>query len=373
MWWEPYVKKKHLPILNRKEQYERNKDYKVMENHLYQCIYDILLSDIPEPAKLPALLRYKAKIVRLHARRMEVMLDNNVPYKMEGEEPPLFHILKMIKRRATIVIRQILDMQCNNVSGHLDVLNVFVTHLHRKYQPIEIDQTCVTMLQRVIPLTCSRKYADQLEQPITIEELFSALRPGARHKMPGIDGFSLEFYTANWETINHDLLELLNQMFLHKKITPQQKHGIIICLPKSNGDRTPDGYCPISFLTKEYKRLARIMAHRLRHALNDHLHTSQFGGVPGNSILEAVSLVRDVMPIQSHQGHPFVSLPSISNTPFIVYPIANFFKSYTDMASANGSSRGSMPYTKTPRPQFKLTGLWRDPYPSKVQCGKVVH
>ena len=81
-------KKKSLPILIRKEKYEPNKGYKLMENNLYQCIYDILLSDIPEPAKLPAIQRYKVKIVRLHARRIEkVTLDNNAQDKMEDEEP----------------------------------------------------------------------------------------------------------------------------------------------------------------------------------------------------------------------------------------------------------------------------------------------
>jgi len=228
MWWERCVKKR-LPILIRKEQYERYKDYKIMENHLYQCIYDILLGDIPESAKLPALQRYKAKIVRLHARRMEkVMLDNNAQDKMEDEEPSLFHILKMVKRRETRFIRQVLDMQGNDVSGHRNVLNTFALHLRQKYEPIEIDQSCVTRLQGVISLTCPTKYADLLEQSITIEELSSALRSGAKHKTPGIDGFSLEFYNANWDTIKQDLLELMNQMFLHKKITPQQKHGIIV-------------------------------------------------------------------------------------------------------------------------------------------------
>jgi len=125
MWWERCVKER-LPILIRKEQYERYKDYKIMQNHLYQCRYDILRSDIPEPAKLPALQRYKAKIVRLHARRMEkVMLDNNAQDKMEDEEPSLFHILKIVKRRETRVIRQVLDMQGNDVSGHRNVLNTF--------------------------------------------------------------------------------------------------------------------------------------------------------------------------------------------------------------------------------------------------------
>jgi len=60
-----------------------------MEKHLYRCIYDILLSDIPEPAKLPALQRYKVKIVHLHARRMEkLILDNNAQDKMEMRNPP---------------------------------------------------------------------------------------------------------------------------------------------------------------------------------------------------------------------------------------------------------------------------------------------
>jgi len=238
----------------------------------------------------------------------KVMLDNSAQDKMEDEEPSLLYILKMVKRRETRVIRQIVDMQGNNVSGHRNVLNTFATHLRQKYEPIDIDQTSVTRLQEVIPLTCPTKYADLLEQPITIEELSSALRSGAKHKTPGIDGFSLEFYIANWDTIKQDILELMNQIFLHKKITPQQKHGIIVCLPKSNGDRTPNGYRPISLLTIEYKFLARIMARRLRHVLKDHLHTSQFCGVPGNSILEAASLVRDAIAYSETSGSPLCVL-----------------------------------------------------------------
>jgi len=97
-------------------------------------------------------------------------------------------------------------------------------------------------------------------------------------------------------------------MFLHKKITFQQKHSIIVCLPKSNRDRTADGYRLISLLTTEYKLLARITAHRLRHVLQDHLHTSQFCGVPGNSILEAASLVRDAIAYSESSGSPLCAL-----------------------------------------------------------------
>ena len=94
-------------------------------------------------------------------------------------------------------------------------------------------------------------------------------------------------------------------MFLHKKkITPEQTHGITVCLPKSNGDRTPNGYGPISLLTTEHKLLSRITARRLRHVLKDHLHTSQFYGVSGNSILEAAALVRDAIAYSETSGSP---------------------------------------------------------------------
>jgi hypothetical protein len=84
-------------------------------------------------------------------------------------------------------------------------------------------------------------------------------------------------------------------MFLHKRITPQQKHDILVCPPKSTTDKTPDGYRPITLLNTEYKLLAQIMAQRMRHILRDQLAKSQYCGVSEESILEAVTTVRDAI------------------------------------------------------------------------------
>jgi hypothetical protein len=84
-------------------------------------------------------------------------------------------------------------------------------------------------MRNILPL-CQTAYAQQLQQPITNDELLAALRVGARRKSPGIDGMSLEFYTANWETIRSELLLLLNHMFLDKHISRRQKHGIIVSI-----------------------------------------------------------------------------------------------------------------------------------------------
>jgi len=94
---------------------------------------------------------------------MEVTLDHSAQDKMEDEDPSVFHIIKIVKRRETRVIRQLVDMQGNNVSGHRKGLRTCTAHLRQKYEPIAVDQTCVTRLQEVIPLTCPTRYADLLQ------------------------------------------------------------------------------------------------------------------------------------------------------------------------------------------------------------------
>jgi len=112
-----------------------------------------------------------------------------------------------------------------------------------------------------------------------------ALRAGARRKAPVIDGIGLKLYTENWDTIKSDLKDMLNQMFIHNQVSHQQKHAIVVRLQKSNGAPTPDGFRPTSLIITKYKILARIMTRRLRQIMADHLHSSQFCAVPGNSNL----------------------------------------------------------------------------------------
>ena len=295
IWWERCVKKSLCQLIRRAET-ERYADHRKMENHLYQCIYDILRTEKPEAKKYEILKRYKAKIVCLHARKMEkLMLDIDKQDKIEDEEPSLFHILKRRKRCKAREIRKIQDLQGNMYTQPQDIIDTFMTHLTQKYEHIDVDENSIAIMEAAIPQICPSVYAQQLETPITYEEIITALKAGARQKAPGIDGIGLEFYTHNWDIIKSDLKDLLNQMFSQNKVTSQQKHAIVVNLSKANGDPTPDGYRPISFLATEYKILALIMAQGLCPIMKEQLSSSQFCAVPGNSILEAVATVRDAI------------------------------------------------------------------------------
>jgi len=68
-WWENYVKKK-IRCIFMMEGKERARDDKMMENFYYTCIYDILQEPTQPREKSARLHQLKAKIIRLHNKRM---------------------------------------------------------------------------------------------------------------------------------------------------------------------------------------------------------------------------------------------------------------------------------------------------------------
>jgi hypothetical protein len=131
------------------------------------------------------------------------------------------------------------------------------------------------VLVRAIQSEESFEPLDHLDSPITEHELLAAMKC-ALNKATGYDGLSLEFYKPNWKLIGSDLLELLNYMFLHQKVTPAQKHRVIICIPKTTSASSHADYCPITLLTTEYKLLARLqplLQERLRRLIMHYTNT----------------------------------------------------------------------------------------------------
>jgi hypothetical protein len=89
-WWDHYVKRQ-LRLFLRREEAERRQEHRQVEEYLYECIYDIQRSYAPPADKLATSNRYKARLVRLQAPKVEkLMLDTNVHNNFDGEEQTLF-------------------------------------------------------------------------------------------------------------------------------------------------------------------------------------------------------------------------------------------------------------------------------------------
>jgi len=67
---------------------------------------------------------------------------------------------------------------------------------------------------------------------------------------------------------------MMNEMFMERKVSAQQKHGVIVCLPKLSDPTTPADFRSITLLDTGYKIMARIIAYLLRPMMEELLHRS---------------------------------------------------------------------------------------------------
>ena len=54
------------------------------------------------------------------------------------------------------------------------------------------------------------------------------------NKIPGTDGFSVEFYKSSWTDLGVFVVKALNEGFTKKLISATQREGLIILLPKGD-------------------------------------------------------------------------------------------------------------------------------------------
>ena len=110
-------------------------------------------------------------------------LDTNERDLIDGEEPTLYHLLQTTKRREARMIRQIQDQRGRITDDWSEIPQSFLMHMRNKYGHIEGMDDCVADMVGTIRPTARTEHGAYLEQPITSEELFTALKSGGRNKV----------------------------------------------------------------------------------------------------------------------------------------------------------------------------------------------
>jgi hypothetical protein len=137
--------------------------------------------------------------------------------------------------------------------------------------------------------------ANALDTRITMDELRCAVRKGKSNRAPGADGISQDFFKKTWATIKDDLLEIINHMYIDGKISDNQKHGLIVCVPKKPRPTRPEDFRHLTLLNADLKLMSGILANHISPWLTSILHPSQHCGIYGHSIFEAIATVREAI------------------------------------------------------------------------------
>jgi hypothetical protein len=132
-------------------------------------------------------------------------------------------------------------------------------------------------------------------KPLDKDEVLKAIKTSWKVWSPGIHGVPHGFYKEYWDLIGENTAAVLNEILKQGELSGTQKQGIMILVPKTPHPSSTANFKPITLLTTGYKILTKTSANRLKPQLTKPLHASQHGCVPGRTILNAVSTVRDVI------------------------------------------------------------------------------
>jgi hypothetical protein len=289
MWWCRFVKRR-IRLLFSRAGVERRRERENMENFYYNVLYDILQDEREDGEKAIALKNLKAKMIY-----KSMWVDNGTQDRSGEEEPSLHHLIKERKRQVQRTIHMIYDKNGSPQTSSLDILCAFVEHFRTKYDTITASGEYMKRLMDCNMSTIPDTANIALEEPVTMEEIYQAIKTGKPHKAPGYDGICLEFLKKSWETIKEDLLQIVNEMYTGEFITEDQKFGIICCIPKKPHATHVEHYRPLTILNTDYKLLTRIIANRLRPWMQDLLQSSQHCGIMGNSVFDAIATIRDAV------------------------------------------------------------------------------
>ena len=154
-------------------------------------------------------------------------------------------------------------------------------------------------LSRLDPLE-----AEDLERPLSLEELDAAVGQLGKDTTPGLDGLSGEFYQTFWPILKNDLLSVLNHYFHTGSLPRSFGRAVITLLPKKGDLADIANWRPVSLLNNDYKILARLLANRLKECIGSVVAEDQTYCVPGRSIHDNVSLIRDIIDYANENGVP---------------------------------------------------------------------
>ena len=77
---------------------------------------------------------------------------------------------------------------------------------------------------------------------------------------------------------------------------------MLTLLPKKGDLQEIKNWRPVSLLCVDYKLLSKVLSNRLKKVMDQLIHRSQTYCVPGRSMIDNVSLIRDILEVSGSLG-----------------------------------------------------------------------
>ena len=139
-----------------------------------------------------------------------------------------------------------------------------------------------TFLEKYNLPKLNEEEAENLNRPLTAEEIEAVIKKLRTHKKPRPDGFTREFYKAFKEELTPILHRLFKKIQSDGRLPNSFYEASIILMPDPDKDTTKnENFRRISLMNIDAKILNKILANRIQQYIKRIIHHDQVGFIPG--------------------------------------------------------------------------------------------
>ena len=172
-------------------------------------------------------------------------------------------VVKNRRRRNKII--QVKNDREQWVTKAGDIEQCFQQHFHNLYtQPVNEAQDILEQLANLELPTLNEYQTQQLEMPISDEEITLAVNQMGPLKTLGSNGIPTAFYQKYWNTVRIDITNMV-KAFLHSGFMLKSlNHTFITLIPKLPNPERGSQFRPIALYNVTYKIISKILVNRLK-------------------------------------------------------------------------------------------------------------
>ena len=137
-------------------------------------------------------------------------------------------------------------------------------------------------LERYNVTRLNQEETENMNRPITSNEIETVIKNFPTNKSPGPDGFTGEFHQTFREELTPILLKLFQKITEEGTLQNSFYEATITLIPKPDKDTTKkENYRPIPLMNIDAKTLNQILGNRIQKHIKRIIHHDQVGFIPG--------------------------------------------------------------------------------------------